>query len=69
MVNKLADQLPENVTKEQAKDLIEGLVMTNSIFNGAHKLTRYLTVLLQNLTYVPFQNIIMTKLKNYLINI
>ena len=29
----------------------------------AHKLTRYLTVLLQNLTYVPFQNIIMTKLK------
>ena len=34
MVNKLAGQLPENVTKEQAKDLIEGLVMTNSIFNG-----------------------------------
>ena len=63
MVNKLADQLPENVTKEQAKDLIEGLVMTNSIFNGVHKLTQYLTVLLQNLTYVPFQNIIMTKLK------
>ena len=41
MVNKLADQLPENVTKEQAKDLIEGLVMTNSIFNGVHKLTQY----------------------------
>lgn len=34
MVNKLEDRLPEHITKTQAKELIEGLVMTNSIVKG-----------------------------------
>ena len=34
MVNKLEDKLPEHITKAQAKELIEGLVMTNSIVKG-----------------------------------
>ena len=69
MVNKLADQLPENVTKEQAKDLIEGLVMTNSIFNGGSQVNSVPDSATAEFNVRTIQNIIMTKLKNYLINI
>ena len=69
MVNKLAGQLPENVTKEQAKDLIEGLVMTNSIFNGGSQVNSVpdsATAEFNVRTIPEYNN---DKVKNYLINI
>ncbi|MCF7581607.1 ArgE/DapE family deacylase [Staphylococcus epidermidis] len=34
MINKLENQLPSHITKEKAQELIQGLVMTNSIVQG-----------------------------------
>ncbi len=34
MINKLENQLPNHITKEKAQELIQGLVMTNSIVQG-----------------------------------
>ena len=67
MINNLGSQLPSHITKEKAQELIQGLVMTNSIVQGEHKLIQYLILL--NLMYAQYQNIIITKLKRYLMNI
>ena len=69
MINNLGSQLPNHITKEKAQELIQGLVMTNSIVQGEHKLIRYLILLQLNLMYAQYQNIIITKLKRYLMNI
>lgn len=69
MINNLGSQLPNHITKEKAQELIQGLVMTNSIVQGEHKLIQYLILLQLNLMYAQYQNIIITKLKRYLISI
>ena len=69
MINKLENQLPSHITKEKAQELIQGLVMTNSIVQGEHKLIQYLILQQLNLMYAQYQNIIITKLKRYLMNI
>ncbi len=69
MINNLGSQLPNHITKEKAQELIQGLVMTNSIVQGEHKLIQYLILLQLNLMYAQYQNIIITKLKRYLMNI
>ena len=70
MINKLENQLPSHITKEKAQELIQGLVMTNSIIvQGEHKLIQYLILQQLNLMYAQYQNIIITKLKRYLMNI
>ena len=68
MINNLGSQLPNHITKEKAQELIQGLVMTNSIVQE-HKLIQYLILLQLNLMYAQYQNIIITKLKRYLMNI
>lgn len=37
VVNKLENKLPEHITKTQAKELVEGLVITNSIVKGGNQ--------------------------------
>ena len=69
MINNLGSQLPNHITKEKAQELIQGLVMTNSIVHGEHKLIQYLILLQLNLMYAQYQNIIITKLKRYLMSI